>query len=393
MMTTEKMTKDLFFVDLNTDQVEWIKYQRDAVFGGQFVHRVFNRDTLMQTLDQIEKKEKVFDVIRESCEPVISERGTEDFLDDWSYLTYEEPFFYGCTEDTADGLMNLYLAKDYIDEYCRREFNAKGDFSNLAAIPIGYTTITDAEYPLQAYANLEDLRIEVYLNDKLAKFYQFDSLWEMVNLEIPNLEFDELISISDWVVDKFDREYRIEDLAVRMSFFMKENAPYTYASILDIWETDSDMVRRLKEDMHHMDLIPNTLDDLQELAEGGTLSKEEEAKCYDIMTDLYRLYAEERYEPIKLRETEILADTLYVLGLKEYKLDVDKDGIHVVRGNEKLRGTDIYKHFADTLSGKEFRELREVNFCVYTDFKDLAAKNGVILGEKSSPTHKRGLSK
>lgn len=69
--------------------------------------------------------------------------------------------------DAARGRAELELAKKLIDDYCREEFHSGADFSDLSAVGIGHTTITDDEIPIQAYANLTDFRVEKYLGDVL----------------------------------------------------------------------------------------------------------------------------------------------------------------------------------------------------------------------------------
>lgn len=53
--------------------------------------------------------------------------------------------------DAARERAELELAKNLIDDYCREEFHSGADFSDLSAVGIGHTTITDDEIPIQAY--------------------------------------------------------------------------------------------------------------------------------------------------------------------------------------------------------------------------------------------------
>ena len=99
--------------------------------------------------------------------------------------------------DAARGRAELELAKKLIDDYCREEFHSGADFSDLSAVGIGYTTVTDDEIPIQAYANLTDFRIEKYLGDVLIESRQYESLAALIQGELNDLEFDDLTYASD----------------------------------------------------------------------------------------------------------------------------------------------------------------------------------------------------
>ena len=99
--------------------------------------------------------------------------------------------------DAARGRAELELAKKLIDDYCREEFHSGADFSDLSAVGIGHTTITDDEIPIQAYANLMDFRIEKYLGDVLIESRQYESLAALIQGELNALEFNDLTYASD----------------------------------------------------------------------------------------------------------------------------------------------------------------------------------------------------
>lgn len=393
MMTIEKLTSSLFYVDLNNDKIEWINYDPEAKPEDAFAKTVFTRDNLMQAFESTENKADIFDVLEKNCDQKLIFRSDVEFMSEWKHVALDEPFAYDCTEDTAQDLVDVFLAKEYINAYCRREFRSNADFDNLSAVPIGYTTITDAEHDLQAYANLNELRVEVYVNDKLAKFYQYDTLWEMANLGLPELEFDDLIDIPDWIITKFEREDKISDLAVRLCFFMKETDPFAYAEIMTVVGTDAGMVRKVKDDLHDMQLVPDTLSDMQELIRGGSLSNIEVEKCYELMTEIYHLYADVKLEPIEHRQAEILFDALYAMNLNDYKVGHDDSGLNVSWGDFKWVGGDIYRHFAEGIPAKRWRELRDEDFRTFTDFKDIAARHGVQLSLRDTPNHERRVSR
>lgn len=105
--------------------------------------------------------------------------------------------------DAARGRAELELAKKLIDDYCREEFHSGADFSDLSAVGIGHTTVTDDEIPIQAYANLADFRIEKYLGDVLIESRQYESLAALIQGELNDLEFGDLTYASDEQIAMF----------------------------------------------------------------------------------------------------------------------------------------------------------------------------------------------
>jgi len=101
----------------------------------------------------------------------------------------------------------LELAKKLIDDYCREEFHSGADFSDLSAVGIGHTTVTDDEIPIQAYANLTDFRIEKYLGDVLIESRQYESLAALIQGELNDLEFGDLTyTIDEQIATFHDQE-------------------------------------------------------------------------------------------------------------------------------------------------------------------------------------------
>ncbi len=380
MASPEFMEQDRIYLDLENDRIEWMYYNPDSVSEGQFVTNVFDRDLLEEAASGKMEAGEIFDYIGSQCRQYLSDRGTDFFGESWKRMETEHPFAIGCSLTTIENLRLAYLAKDHINEYCQREFGSHADFTDLRKIGIGYTTITDAEHEVQVYANLLDHRIEVYLNGSLAQYAQYSSLLDMVHSGLPHLEFDDLIYIPDWVIANHERTALVEDLAVRLTFFMKDYDYYGYADIMEVGETDADMVDRMKGDLSDPDLIRNIMEELEKIIQEGNLSGADKAKCYDMMTDLYHLLAEEMFVPVYDRETDILYTAFDVLGLEGYELSFDNDGICMKKGDAEWHDADIYRHLAQSISVEACREFRDKSFMNYTDFKDLAAHYGVRIG-------------
>lgn len=91
----------------------------------------------------------------------------------------------------------LEQAKERIDQFCQKEYDSPADFSDLEKVGIAYTTVTDAEIPVQVNADLVHYRMERYLDGQFLERRQYESLDELIQNELAELDFDDLISVSD----------------------------------------------------------------------------------------------------------------------------------------------------------------------------------------------------
>ena len=91
----------------------------------------------------------------------------------------------------------LEKAKELIDNFCLDEYGENADFSDMKNIDIAYTTLTDAEIPVQVSVNLVDFRIDRFIDNNHYDSRIYGSIEELINAELDNLDFDELVSIPD----------------------------------------------------------------------------------------------------------------------------------------------------------------------------------------------------
>ena len=91
----------------------------------------------------------------------------------------------------------LEQAKERIDQFCQKEYDSPADFSDLEKVGIAYTTVTDAEIPVQVNADLVHYRMERYLDGQFLERRQYESLDELIQNELAELDFDNLVSVSD----------------------------------------------------------------------------------------------------------------------------------------------------------------------------------------------------
>ena len=88
-------------------------------------------------------------------------------------------------------------ATQLIDRYCEHEFGSPGDYDDLRNIPIGHTTITDDEIPIQLNLNLIDFCLDRYIEGILVERRKYDSLEDLIKNELEELSFDALIDFTD----------------------------------------------------------------------------------------------------------------------------------------------------------------------------------------------------
>ena len=92
---------------------------------------------------------------------------------------------------------SLEIAKEFINDFCEAEYGSPADFSDLEKVGIAYTTVTDEEIPIQVNADLVHYRIERYLGGQFLERRQYESLDELIQNELAELDFDGLVSVSD----------------------------------------------------------------------------------------------------------------------------------------------------------------------------------------------------
>ena len=122
---------------------------------------------------------------------------TEEFASEWQAEAYRLEL-QGQAEQAL-----LERAKGLISDFCRSEYGSEADFSDPAKIGVAYTTVTDDEIPLQVNIDLVNYRLERYLDDEHLETRQYGSLQELISNELENLDFSDLIHVSDEDVEQY----------------------------------------------------------------------------------------------------------------------------------------------------------------------------------------------
>ena len=133
------------------------------------------------------------DFIEEHLDDVMkSEYTTSLEYNEYSIETPEEMF------ESRQEDIQLEKAKEYIRSYLVSEFagDEKAEFDDLEHISAGYTELGENnEYGFQMEIDLVSFRISYTLNEKLVKAEKYNSLEEMNELALSELNFDEFYSI------------------------------------------------------------------------------------------------------------------------------------------------------------------------------------------------------
>ena len=122
---------------------------------------------------------------------------TEEFTSEWQAEAYRLEL-QGQAEQAL-----LERAKGLISDFCRSEYGSEADFSDPAKIGVAYTTVTDDEIPIQVNIDLVNYRLERYLDDEHLETRQYGSLQELISNELENLDFSDLIHVSDEDVEQY----------------------------------------------------------------------------------------------------------------------------------------------------------------------------------------------
>ena len=122
---------------------------------------------------------------------------TEEFTSEWQAEAYRLEL-QGQAEQAL-----TERAKGLISDFCRSEYDSEADFSDPTKIGVAYTTVTDDEIPVQVNIDLVNYRLERYLDDEHLETRQYVSLQELISNELENLDFSDLIHVSDEDVEQY----------------------------------------------------------------------------------------------------------------------------------------------------------------------------------------------
>ena len=149
---------------------------------------------------------------------------TEEFTSEWQAEAYRLEL-QGQAEQAL-----TERAKGLISDFCRSEYGSETDFSDPAKVGVAYTTVTDDEIPVQVNIDLVNYRLERYLDDEHLETRQYGSLQELIANELENLDFSDLIHVSDEDVEQYrwhEPEEAVTDVPETAPVPQREQFPYS----------------------------------------------------------------------------------------------------------------------------------------------------------------------
>lgn len=107
----------------------------------------------------------------------------------------------------------LDKAKWLINDFCEAEYREGADFTDLHNVGLAFTTLTDDELPIQVTADLVDFKITHEFDGEVFDTEQFDSIEDMIENGLTDLDFSDLVSVPDEVIDRhFGKDEQTVDL-------------------------------------------------------------------------------------------------------------------------------------------------------------------------------------
>ena len=121
-------------------------------------------------------------------------------------------------------------AKQRINDFCQKEYEGHAVFTDIAKIPVAYTTTEDARYDVQAYIDLINYEIVTSVGKDIVNIERYDSLEELVE-ELQRLDYDTLVSYPD------AEDYDFDIIEINEKTALYSNSRIPEYIIPDGWHT------------------------------------------------------------------------------------------------------------------------------------------------------------
>ncbi len=188
------------------------------------------------------------------------EQGTEEYVRAAKILDE-----YGLLQ-TENQQSELERAKELINDFCEREYDSVADFSDLSRVPIAYTEDEETGLPINVYADLEKFQIVSEFNNVSVKVDEYNSLAEMNDNALSELNFDELILDTITANERqkeIEKPSKSEDEPVKLKSIVIDLTPKQEPTI-DVSKAEQSKQKKAEKDF--------TITD-EHLGEGGAKAK------------------------------------------------------------------------------------------------------------------------
>ena len=110
-------------------------------------------------------------------------------------------------DDATDNnieIPEIDIAKELITDFMIEEYDTESkdvDFANLKAVDIAYTTTEDGLHEIQTRIDLENYKVNKYVDEVLVHTDSYGSFKELIDYELRYLNFEELVYVTDEEVE------------------------------------------------------------------------------------------------------------------------------------------------------------------------------------------------
>lgn len=175
---------------------DWLKSQPpEEVLHHAYEYSV--REDIVMAMEELELSDKQAQALLDSLSPLADVYRHFEKLETGYMDVIRESIEDRADEMSVQRAALMEQAKELIDRFCQSEYGSGADFSNPAAVGIAYTTLTDDEFPIQVNVDLEQCRIDRFLNETPLESWQYPSLASLVTDALENLDFDDLVFVTE----------------------------------------------------------------------------------------------------------------------------------------------------------------------------------------------------
>ena len=236
----------------------------------------------------------------------------------------------------------LEQAKNLINSFCIGEFGNATDFTKLSSVNIAYTTITDAEIPIQVTLDLERYYLMRTLDGHVIGKEEYDTFQDFYENCLEGLNFDDLVYVTDEQLQAFygSLTYSLDNLA--------------YSS--DGSTVDFDVVRDYAPNIHgkftiYNDQSKGTEDEIQVLSLSGFTFSEDADRRKEEVKYINAHYTDIENTFVDLTKSRYMEH--FLLRTKDKASTIEAGSLikEAYNGIKLIRNSEDYKHWLNFYDG------------------------------------------
>lgn len=236
----------------------------------------------------------------------------------------------------------LEQAKNLINSFCIGEFGNATDFTKLSSVNIAYTTITDAEIPIQVILDLERYYLMRTLDGHVIGKEEYDTFQDFYENCLEGLNFDDLVYVTDEQLQAFygSLTYSLDNLA--------------YSS--DGSTVDFDVVRDYAPNIHgkftiYNDQSKGTEDEIQVLSLSGFTFSEDADRRKEEVKYINAHYTDIENTFVDLTKSRYMEHFLLCTKDKASTIEAGSLIKEAYNGIKLIRNSEDYKRWLNFYDG------------------------------------------